>query len=132
MTITFFDQQDKQNTLNGLVISDPEKIVVLLDSLKHRPPFLCELVGDNGCSLLVGVGTQYGCSQYSFSDGRVPYLMAVSTEQPSGNDYLEFLSADTPTPIAKRYCLPLETTQKIARYFVMSGGRYPEVEWEEI
>jgi hypothetical protein len=132
VTITFFDRQEKQNTLNGIKISDPDRIVALLDSLKHRPAFFCELVGDNGYNLLIGVATHCGCSQYSPSNGSPPYLMAVGKLQPVRSDYIEFLTADTPTPIARHYCLPFETAQKIASHFVMTGERYPEVDWEEI
>jgi hypothetical protein len=132
MTIRFFDRQDKHNDLNGTTFSDPANLVAVLESLKHRPAFFCELVGDNSYNLLVGVGSQCGCLQYSLSDGRPPYLMAVDKKPAGGSDYLDFLTGDTPTPVAGRYCLPFETVEKAAGHFLLTGERYPEVNWEEI
>lgn len=132
MIVTFFDRQDKQNELNGTVISDPNSIIAFLDSLKTRPPFFCELICENGYTLLVGIGSHCGCSQYSLTDGCPPYLIAISKRPSEVSDYTDFLMADTPTPIAARFCLPVETTQKVASHFVLTGKRYQEVEWEEI
>src|SRR5690242_20342641 len=105
MTVTFFDRQDKLNPLNGTMIQDPGEVAQLLKSLQHRTPFLCELIGDNGYNLLLGIGATCGCSQYSRGDGNPPYLMAIGDDQAASEEYVEFLTADTPTPIARRYCI---------------------------
>jgi hypothetical protein len=132
MTVTFFDRQDRQNRLNGIVIREPAAIASLLESLTGRAPFLCELVGANGKNLLLGVGGGFGCAQYSPSDGSPPYLMAVAADSSQSNGYIDFLTGGTPTPISKGYCLTPDMTQKVAQHFVATGERYPDIMWEEI
>ena len=132
MIFTFFDRQEKLNPLNGTKMADPEKFAQLLESLRHRKPFFCELIGDNGYTLLLGVGEEYGCSQYTRSDGNPPYLMALGNKENHSDQYLEFLTADTPTPIARRYWLSFETLKRIARHFLATGQNFAQVDWEEI
>ncbi len=132
MNVTFFDRQDKLNALNGTRMGDPNAVAEVLKSLQHRTPFLCEFIGDNGYNLLLGVGRQCCCSQYSRGDGSPPYLMAIGNEQAGSEEYVEFLTADTPTPIARRFCITSDAIEKIAKHFVMTGQQCPGVTWEEI
>lgn len=134
MNTVFFDQQDKLNPLNGSSISAPDQVIELLKSLMYRPPFFCKLLGANGYHLLLGIGDQYGCAQYSSNNGMPPYMMAISDAEKSndGDEYVEFLTGDTPTPISKRYCLTPEETRIIASHFVLTGQRYNGLKWEEI
>jgi hypothetical protein len=83
------------------------EVLNLLKSLRNRTPFFCELVGENGYNLLIGLGGDIGCAQYSGGDGEVRYLMAVAKEVPDTAAYTEILTGNTPTPVPGRYCLRL-------------------------
>jgi hypothetical protein len=104
----------------------------LLDDLRARPPSLCEIIGDNGFKLLLGVGTDWCCVQHSPSDGSLPYLMAVGRPEGSTKTFKEFLTANTLTPVMERYCLPFEIMKGIAMHFLDHGERLASVTWEEI
>lgn len=132
MNAEFFDRQEQSNPLNGAKIENGGKLLKILDDLRSREPFFCELVGENSFNLLLGVGRTIGCVQYSPGDGSTPYLMAVATGEQDSDGYVEFLTADTPTPVPRRYCLSFEIVKQIAAYFIETGKRSPEVSWEEI
>jgi hypothetical protein len=87
MIVRFLDQQDESNPLNGSIIADNEQLSRLLDSLRTREPFLAQLFGDNGYSLMVGIGETIGCVQYSRSDGDSPYLVAVAPNNSRGRGH---------------------------------------------
>jgi len=132
MNVIFSDMQDDSNPLDGVTIYSGGELVGLLNQVRNREPFVCELVGDNGYKLKMGIGPHVGCVQYSPSDGNTPYLMAVASDNHSEPEYVEFLTGDTLTPIARRYCLPFEMLREVAVYFVETGERSPAVAWEEI
>jgi hypothetical protein len=93
---------------------------------------MLELIGENGFTLTVGVSNDFGCVQHGSSDGLPPYLMAVEL---SGRrrmvEEIEFLVADTPTPIHGQYCIPIATVNEIVREFAATGKRSSTVSWEE-
>ena len=128
MKVTLFDLQDERNPLNGCAFERETSLLAALDSLRSRPPFFAELVGDNGDKLLIGIG-DVGCVQHSDGDGHPPYLMAVSQ---ASQDIVEYLISDTPSPVPGRYCLPFEAVREIASHFQRTGERSPLVSWEEI
>jgi len=132
MKITFFDRQNASNPLNTTVITTTTELLDILDGLKGRSAFFCELVGENGFNLLLGVGGDISCVQYSPSDGGTPYLVATSGKSAEANDYAEFLINDTRTPVQSRYCLPFETVKEIAAHFLETGERTHGVIWEQI
>jgi hypothetical protein len=132
MAVQFFDRQDKSNPLNGATIDDKEELLKVLDALRSREPFFCELVGENGYNLLLGVGRDIGCAQYSPSDGSTPYLMAVAATNQDSNEYMDFLTANTPSPVPRRYCVPFEAAKQIAAHFIETGNCWPGVSWEQI
>jgi hypothetical protein len=132
MIVRFLDQQDESNPLNGSIIADSEQLSRLLDSLRTRTPFLAQLFGDNGYSLMVGIGGTIGCVQYSRSDGNSPYLVAVAPNQTPEDGDIEFLCGGTATPVSKRYILPFEKVKEIAGYFLETGARSAKIRWEEI
>jgi hypothetical protein len=131
MNMEFFDRQDSKNPNNGTVVRDEKEIVHILDSLQEREPFFCELVGQNGYNLLVGIGT-VGCVQYSHNDGRPPHLMATAPNASPTNDSMRFLIGNTTTPISTRYGLPLSVVRDVVLFFQKTGGRSLVVCWEEI
>jgi hypothetical protein len=131
MNVTFFDREDRANDLNGTVIRENERLFHILDNLRNRPPFVCELIGENGFHLHVGIGT-LGHAQYSRSDGSPPYLMAVAPRPKQEEEDTEFALGGTPTPISNRYCMPFNFVRKIAGYFLETGRAHPDFFWESI
>jgi Immunity protein Imm1 len=132
MKAVFNDLQDHSSALDGAVVHNREGLFALLDSVRNREQFGCELVGENGYKLTLGIGNKVGFVQHSPSDGDTPYLLALAPEKHCDQEYAEFLVGDTPTPIPGRFCLPLDKVKDIAAYFVETGGRSPVVSWEEI
>jgi hypothetical protein len=130
MNVTFLDVEDSTNNLNGTVIRDSERLLQILDSLRTREPFICELAGANSFKLVIGVGNS-GCAQYSPSDGSPPYLVALAPHKEAEKGYSEFLAGGTPTPVSKRYCMPFDSVREIATYFLGTGRAHPAFKWEE-
>jgi hypothetical protein len=48
MDVEFFDLQDSQNPLDGLIISEKSRLLELLYQLQGRSAFFCEFLGQNG------------------------------------------------------------------------------------
>jgi hypothetical protein len=96
------------------------------------PPFFCELLGQNGQKILLGIGGPKGCVQHSNIDGSPPYLMAVSENPEHQSEHVDFLIGGTLTPVPAHYCVPFQTVSEITTYFQMTGERSPMVAWEEV
>ncbi|MDE8347729.1 MAG: Imm1 family immunity protein, partial [Acidocella sp.] len=129
----FIDRQDSHNPHNGAEVPSLETLVSWLDETRGRPPFFCELLGDNGFRLLVGVSGTVGCAQYSAMSGKPPYLMATDAREIKGeNDYVEFLTANTDTPVPKKFCLPMSRIKEVLADFVATGEKGERVTWEAI
>ena len=131
MNVTFFDIEDQANDLNGTVIRDSKRLFQILEGLRSRPPFVCELVGANGFELLVGVGAN-GCAQYGRSRVLPPYLVALAPGRERDHGETEFLAGGTPSPISNRYCMPFDSVREIAGYFLETGRTHPAFSWEEV
>ena len=135
MKTTFHDIQDESNPLNGSTLQRETDVSGLFDSLlkslKNRQPFSCEIRGDNGYMLTIGVSVDVGCAQYGSSDGTPPYWMAVGSDRDE-DEFVEFLAGDTHTPMPRRNCLPMAMIQAVTADFVTSGQRSRAVEWEEV
>jgi|EndMetStandDraft_2_1072991.scaffolds.fasta_scaffold91993_3 hypothetical protein len=131
MIVTFFDREDETNHLSRTVIGDNDRLFQILEGLRNRLPFFCELVGENGFHLMVGVG-EMGCVQYSRCDGTPPHLVAIADSQQLRDGYSEFLINGTPTPVPNRFCMPFDSILEIVGYFRETGRAHPECKWEEI
>jgi hypothetical protein len=132
MKVEFFDRQDRTNPLNGTELVTDVELSNLIEGLRSRPPFFCELMGENGFALLVGIGHDVGCVQHSAWDGDSPYLMATNNSVFNISDCICFLAGGTLTPVPRYYCLSMELVKQIANYFIKTGDRYADVRWEEI
>jgi Immunity protein Imm1 len=132
MNVEFFDRQNEQHPLNGSVFAQRMDLLEALNQLQGRAPFFCELLGQNGYKVLLGIGGPAGCVQYSSKDGSPPYLMAVSRDPVSLGECFEFLIGGTLTAVSTRYRLPFDTVREIAAHFQMTGERSAIVSWEEV
>jgi hypothetical protein len=131
MKAQFFDRQDETNPLNGTVLHDSSSLRDIIIRMQQRAPFLAELIGENGCALLLGLGSSDGCVQFSSTDGSPPYWMAVGSD-PEGTGEQNFLIGNTATPVPRRYCISMERVEEIATTFLASGQRALDMVWEEI
>jgi hypothetical protein len=135
MRSQFFDRQHTDNPLNGVMVDNSAALRTLVHNLQGREPFFAELIGDNRCKLLLGIGPAEGCVQFSTVDGAPPYLMAMRNDPEQEGveqNCLDFLIGDTPTPVPRRYCLPMHKVVEIAANFLMQGERSTDVTWESI
>jgi hypothetical protein len=104
----------------------------LSSSAVVKAAFFCEIEGENGSKLLVGVGGKWSCIQHSAIDGSPPYLMAMPREPRLGVNDMEFLMGNTPTPVHGRYILSAELVEKVISFFVETGKKSELVKWEQI
>jgi hypothetical protein len=132
MNAIFKDLQDHSSRLNGAAVHNRHELFAVLESARDREPFGCELEGENGYKLTLGIGKHVGFVQHGSVDGDTPYLVAVAAVTHWHHDYAEFLVGDTPTPIPQRFCLPFEMVKEIAAHFVETGQRSPTLAWEEL
>lgn len=130
MKVRYDNEQNTTDPMNGKLISENMNLLELLDDRRREHPFIFRLSGDNGFELLVGLGLDLGCVQYSASNGDPPYLMAVSARPPMKRGYMEFLTANTPTPFAARYIISFDELKEIALYFLQAGERSNVVSWQ--
>jgi immunity protein Imm1 of predicted polymorphic toxin system len=132
MKVRYLNYQNKLDPKNGTTIAEKAKLAELLDSRRNEPPFIAELSGDNGYHIEFGIGGDVGFVQFSRSDGDLPYLMAVPPCPHMTSGDVEFLTANTPTPVPARNILNFDELKKIALHFLQTGGRSEAVSWEAI
>ncbi|HCE46748.1 MAG TPA: hypothetical protein DET40_24640 [Lentisphaeria bacterium] len=132
MNVKFNDLQDLKNIANGTVVSSPSAMNKLFQSWNDRVPFLFELRCSNGFMLTIGFAKDCGSVQYSPTNGEPPYLIAVGEDVDDKSDFCEFLAGNTPTPISRRYCIPIVQVLQIVGTFLKSGDRDGSVAWEEV
>jgi hypothetical protein len=132
MKIKYVNQQDKFDIMNGEVIADEASLVDLLNRRRSNAPFFGRFSGDNGFELMIGMGGEIGCVQHSRTDGDPPYLVAVAPQPRLASGYVEFLTANTPTPVPARNILTFDELKKIALYFLETGERCDAFSWDSI
>jgi hypothetical protein len=130
--VRYFNNQDELDPMNGKTITESAILANLLDSRRQDKPFLADLCGDNGFQIMIGIGGDASCVQYSRMDDKPPYLMAVSTQPPMKRGYVEFLVENTPTAIAARYIVTFEQMKKIALHFLETGERSDLISWQSL
>lgn len=132
MKVRYLNYQNELDPMNGAVITEKAKLAELFDDRRNEPPFLAELSGDNGYHIEFGIAGNVGCVQHSRTNGKAPYLMAMSVHPPMKSGYIEFLTADTPTPIAARYIISFDELKEVALHFLKTGERSDRVLWQEL
>jgi hypothetical protein len=132
MRVRYLNHQDKLDPMNGAVITGSAELDDLLNARRKSAPFLARFSGDNGFRIMTGIVGALGCVQYSRTDGKAPYLMAVSHHPPVRRGYVEFLTANTPTPFAARYIISFDELRAIALHFLKAGDRSDGVLWQEL
>lgn len=132
MIVRYLSHQNKFDPLNGQVIAGSGQLIDLLKSRRHQPPFIADLSADNGFQIVFGLGPEFCCVEYTRVDGDLPYLMAVSPHPRIKEGDVEFLAANTLTPIAARYILTFDELMEIADHFLKTGGRNDAFLWDSI
>ena len=130
MIVRYDNEQDELDPMNRTVIGSSAQLSELLDGRRNNAPFFVRLSGDNGFEIMTGIGGNVGCVQYSRSDGSPPCLMAVSSRPVMKRGCVEFLTANTPTPIAARYIISFDEVKAVAIDFLKAGGRSNVVSWQ--
>jgi hypothetical protein len=102
MKVQYLNHQDKLDPMNRAVIAEATKLTELLDERRNEAPFIAAFSGENGYKIKFGIGNDVSFVQYSRSDGEPPYLVAVPPHPHITSGYVEFLTANTPTPIQAR------------------------------
>jgi len=132
MKVRYDNEQDDTDPMNGVVIAECEKLSELLNWRRNNSPFFIRLSGTNGYEIMVGLGGDAGCVQYSRSDGEPPYLVAVSPHPHMTSGDVEFLTGNTATPVPARNILSFDELKQIALYFLETGERSDAVSWEPV
>ena len=132
MKVRYLNYQNELDPMNGAIITENAKLAKLLVDRRNEHPFLAELSGDNGFHIEFGIGGDVGCVQYSSVDGKGPYLMAVSPRPRRKSGHVEFLTANTPTPVPARNILSFDELRQIALYFLETGQRSNAFSWEPV
>lgn len=132
MIVQYRNNQDKSDPRNGTFHGDSGSLSDLLNSAQTRRPFIAELRGANDFELVIGIGGEFGCAEHRRINGDLPYLMALSRRPPMKTGNVEFLTANTPTPIDARYILSFDELKQIALEFQSTGERSNAVLWEAI
>lgn len=130
MNVRYLNHQDKRDPMNRSIITGSAQLAELLDKARDKPPFVAQFSADNGYQIKSGISENFGCAQYSRTDGNPPYLMAVSAEPLMKRGYFEFLAANTPTPIAARYIISFDELKMIVLHFLQTGERSDAVSWQ--
>ena len=130
MIVRYDNEQSASDPLSGTVIDGSLRLAQLLESRRDNAPFFARLTADNGFEIMIGIGRDVGCVQYSRSNGGPPYLMAVSYDPPVKRGCVEFLAANTPTPIAARYIINFDELKAIALHFLNTGERSGSTSWQ--
>jgi hypothetical protein len=84
MKLLYENQQEDADPMNGMIISGGAQLDAALDAGRIGTPVFVRLSGDNGFEIMVGIGHNVGCIQYSRSDGEPPYLVALFSGLPNG------------------------------------------------
>lgn len=131
MSLIYRDLSQVKPTSTGFVIDSIAGLTRLIDMGKNRIPFMCELEGEVN-KLTVGIGNELGCVQHSARNGSPPYLMALSQNPVDDEAFCEFVVANTPTPVRRKFCLPMMEVQSIVSEFFDTGGQSTRWKWDEI
>jgi hypothetical protein len=117
--------------MHGIVIAGSAQLAGLLEDARRKPSFIAELQADNGFEVSMGISEKYGWVQYSNLDGNPPYLNAISAQRPLKRGFIEFLDANTPTPIPARYIIRFDELKQILIHFLETGERSNAFSWED-
>lgn len=131
MKVRYFNCQDKHDPMHGAIIAGSAQLAKLLEDVRRKPPFIAELEADNGFEVSIGISEKYGWVQYSKSDGNPPYLSAISARRPLKRGFVEFLDANTATPIPARYVISFDELKDISIHFLETGEPSNAFSWED-
>jgi hypothetical protein len=132
MIIYFRNYQDKLDPNYGRALSSDDELISLLDHARNATPFIAEFCGAGDFHIVIGIGGDLGCVEYSRVDGTPPYLAAVSHRPSMKRGYIEFQRGGTPTPIGARNILRFDELKEVVLHFMRTGERSNTVSWREV
>ena len=131
MSAKFLDLQNESNPDNGTIVHDGASAKALLIRNSSREPFTCQFVYDDEFQLMVGLGPDLCCAQYSATSGNSRYLVAYLESERMQAGEVEFLLNNSPTEILRKQCFPLKVLLEVAAYFVEKGKPSGIAQWED-
>jgi hypothetical protein len=120
-----------QRNVEAISISAEQELRQVLEGFRQRDPGLVELVSAAGDRLMIGVGGEHACAQFTEASGELPYLMARGPSD-DYDSHIEFSCGGTPTPIPLAYILPFSKMVDIAVDFFLNEHLPDIIEWEEV
>lgn len=132
MKFTYSNQQEKNDPFNGPVIVSRGEFSEWLEKLRTKRPFFIRLSCDDGFEILFGIAGYLGCVQHRLSYGESTNLMAVSRHPSMMRGHVEFLTANTLTPVAARYIISFDELKEVVLHFLQTGERSGAVGWQKL
>lgn len=132
MKAIYSNQQDENDPLNGAEIGSDTEFSHVLDQARAKKPFFIRLLCDNGSELTIGIAENVGCIQYNRPERGYPNLVAVSARPPMKRGSVEFLTANTPTPVAARYIIGFDELKEAVLEFLRAGALSDAVDWQKL
>ena len=132
MKVQYLNHQNKLDPMNLAIIVEATKLIDLLNDRRNEAPFIAEFSGENGYEIKFGIGGDVSFVQFCRNDGVPPYLVAVPPQPHIASGYVEFLTANTPTPIPARNILRFDELKQIALHFLETGKRSGAFLWDSI
>lgn len=132
MSAIFFDRYFEGNPLTSTNFESGDEAIARLQGELNRVPHFVELQSDKNTKLLIGLGGEMGCAQFSSIAGDPPYLMACLPGHESLEGFEYFYISGELSEVPKQYCIPLGALLKVIKDFVDTGTQSHTVNWVEI
>jgi hypothetical protein len=126
-----YSQAGSQRDVEAITISTEQELRKMLENLRQHDPGLVDLVSPAGDCLMIGVGGEHACAQFTQVSGNPPYLMARGPAD-DYDSHIEFARGGTPTPIPLAYILSFSRMVDIAVDFFLNEHLPTTTEWEEV
>ncbi|MCY4079402.1 MAG: Imm1 family immunity protein [Caldilineaceae bacterium] len=119
---------------NHSIIETVENVEELENTLRHahkqKSASVYIVIPAYRNTMAIELDEVHGCIMFMDKSLDPPYNMLLEDPDAPDEDF-EFDVGGTPTPIALKYCIPIEKVIDLARHFFLFG-RFPEgIEWEE-
>ena len=131
MKVQYKNWSNIDDTLNGIVISDGPSARKLLATVALCPSFV-ELKREDGCKLLLGLGGDVGCAQFTPAPSAQVHSLMAALDDGNRDELMELSIRGRRVPMSRRYCLPLHTIQRLASDFTRFRYASRSVTWDEL
>jgi hypothetical protein len=113
-------------------ISHNEDLVPTLRRLSEHGNIIVTFEKPGLFNLTVGIGKTLGFVEYMNADREPPYIIATKNVQGKSDQYIDFDSNGTQTPIADKFCLPISEIFDIVTFIIENSVLPKNVDWENV